>query len=58
MHERASTQTHAGEIQAGACGLDADWTLCPEGSAKELRFGAQRNEMVKQQLQLGKPVTY
>ena len=38
--------------------LDVDWTLCPEDSAKELRLRAQRNEMIKEQLQLGKPVIY
>ena len=38
--------------------LDVDWTLCSEDSAKELRFRAQRNEMIKEQLQLGKPVIY
>ena len=35
-----------------------DWTLCPEDSAKELRLRAVRNEMIKEQLQLGKPVMY
>ena len=38
--------------------LDVDWTLCPDDSAKELRVRAQRNEITKEQLQLGKPVIY
>ena len=38
--------------------LDVDWTLCPEVVAKELRLRAVRNEMIKEQLQLGKPVMY
>ena len=38
--------------------LDVDWTLCPEDSAKELRMRAVRNVMIKEQLQLGKPVIY
>ena len=38
--------------------LDVDWTLCPEDSAKELRLRTVRNEMIKAQLQLGKPVIY
>ena len=38
--------------------LDVDWTLCPEDVAKELRLRAVRNEMIKEQLQLGKPVIY
>ena len=35
-----------------------DWTLCPEDWSKELRLRAVRNEMIKEQLQLGKPVLY
>ena len=35
-----------------------DWTLCPEDWTKELRLRAERNEMIKEQLQLGKPVIY
>ena len=38
--------------------LDVDWTLCPGDSAKELRLREVRNEMIKEQLQLGKPVIY
>ena len=38
--------------------LDVDWTLCPEDSAKELRLREVRDEMIKEQLQLGKPVIY
>ena len=38
--------------------LDVDWTLCPEDPAKELRLREERNEMLKEQLQLGKPVIY
>ena len=38
--------------------LDVDWTLCPEDSAKELRLRAVRNEMIKEQLQLGKLLIY
>ena len=38
--------------------LDVDWTLCPEDWAKELRLRAVRNGMIKEQLQLGKPVIY
>ena len=38
--------------------LDVDWTLCPEDWAKELRLREQRNELIKKQLQLGKPVIY
>ena len=38
--------------------LDVDWTLCPEDWAKELRLREVRNEMIKAQLQLGKPVIY
>ena len=38
--------------------LDVDWTLCPEDSAKELRLRAERNEMIKEHLQRGKPVIY
>ena len=38
--------------------LDVDWTLCPEDWARELRLRAMRNEMIKEQLQLGKPVIY
>ena len=35
-----------------------DWALCPEGSAKELRLRALRNEMIKEQLQFGKSMIY
>ena len=35
-----------------------DWTLCPEDWSKELRLRQFRNEMIKEQLQLGKPVIY
>ena len=35
-----------------------DWTLCPEDWAKELRLRAQRNELIKEQLKLGKPMIY
>ena len=38
--------------------LDVDWTLCPEDSAKELRLREERNVLIKEQLQLGKPVIY
>ena len=38
--------------------LDVDWTLCPGDWAKELRSRAVRNETIKEQLQLGKPVIY
>ncbi len=38
--------------------LDVDWTRCPEDWPKELRLREQRNEMIKEQLQLGKPVIY
>ena len=35
-----------------------DWTLCPEDPAKELRLREERNVLIKEQLQLGKPVVY
>ena len=35
-----------------------DWTLCPEDPAKELRLRWERNVLIKEQLQLGKPVVY
>ena len=38
--------------------LDVDWTLYPEDRAKELRLRTQRDEMIKEQLQLGKSVIY
>ena len=38
--------------------LDVDWTLCPEDPAKELRLREERNVLIKEQLQLGKPVVY
>ena len=38
--------------------LDVDWTLCPEDPAKELRLREERNVLIKEQLQLGKPVIY
>ena len=38
--------------------LDVDWTLCPDDWAKELRLREVRNEMIKKQLQLGRPVIY
>ena len=38
--------------------LDVDWTLCPEDSAKELRLRQERNVLLKEQLQRGKPVIY
>ena len=38
--------------------LDVDWTLCPEDSGKELRLREERNVLIKEQLQLGKPVIY
>ena len=38
--------------------LDVDWTLCPEDRDKELKRRAQRNELIKAQLQAGKPVLY
>ena len=35
-----------------------DWTLCPDDWAKELRLRGVRNEMIKKQLQLARPVIY
>ena len=35
-----------------------DWTSCPENFAKELRLRKLRNDMLKEQLLLGKPVVY
>ena len=35
-----------------------DWTLCPEDRGKELRLREVRNQMIKEQLLLGKPVIY
>ena len=35
-----------------------DWTLCPEDWGMELRLREVRNEMLKEQLQLGRPVIY
>ena len=38
--------------------LDVDWTVCPEDWSEELRLRELRNEMIKEQLQLGRPVIY
>ena len=38
--------------------FDVDWTLCPEDWGMELRLREVRNEMLKEQLQLGRPVIY
>ena len=38
--------------------LDVDWTLCPDDYEKELRLREVRNQMLKEQLQKGKPVIY
>ena len=38
--------------------LNVDWALCPEDWATEQRLRAVRNEMIKEQLQLGKPVIF
>ena len=38
--------------------LDVDWTLCPDDYEKELRLREVRNEMIKNELLLGRPVIY
>ena len=38
--------------------VDVDWTLWPTDRAKELRLRQSRNEIIKEQLLLGKPVIY
>ena len=38
--------------------VDVDWTLDPLNRARELRLRQERNQMIKQDLLLGKPVIY
>ena len=38
--------------------LDVDWTRCPDDWERELRLRKVRNELLKENLQAGKPVIY